>query len=457
MIDRTNIMSPAEWAYIVSAGQWLPAKHLRIINTKLMEIAGGELTRLAVFLPPRHGKSELLSKYFPAWYLGHNPRERVILTSYESTFATSWGRKCRDLILRYGKSHFPDKIELSPDRSSASDWEIKGHGGGMITTGAGGAITGRGANLLIIDDPHKNAEEANSRTQRDNIWDWYTSTALTRLEPGGALILIQTRWHEDDLAGHILREARAEGGEQWEVISLPALAEPGDPLGRAPGQPLWPERFPVDELQKIKRVLGAYWWNALYQQRPVPPGGEVFKREWFHIVKDWPRAGKKVRFWDQAGTADGGDYTAGAFLCLHEGRLYIVDMVRGQWSPHNVVENVKLTAALDGKEIPIRIEQEGGSSGKQTIHTYVTSHLIGYDARGIKPLLSKELRANPVSALAQAGNLFLVEGPWNKAFIDEFTMFPRGENDDQVDAVSGGFQYLATAPRPLKVRAKSTQ
>ena len=177
-----------------------------------------------VTLPPRHGKSQLISQYFPAWYLGTFPDRRTILTSYEAGFAAGWGRRARDVLEEFGPEVF--EVSVREDSSAADRWDINGHVGGMITAGVGGAITGRGADLLIIDDPVKNSEDAASKTMRDKAWEWYQSTAYTRLEPGGAIILVMTRWNEDDLAGRILKESQT-GGEKWEVMNLPAIAEEG--------------------------------------------------------------------------------------------------------------------------------------------------------------------------------------------------------------------------------------
>lgn len=215
-------MTPAGFAHRVSGGKWVCPPHLDLLNRKLMGVATGEITRLLVTMPPRHGKSEFISKYFPAWYLGTFPDRRFVLTSYEADFAMSWGRKVRDLLQQHGESYFG--ITIRPDTTAANRWTIAGRAGGMDTSGVGGPLTGKGADVLVIDDPVKNAEEAGSETYRNKAWDWYTSTAYTRLEPGGAVILIQTRWHEDDLAGRILSQVGA-GGEPWHVLSMPALSD----------------------------------------------------------------------------------------------------------------------------------------------------------------------------------------------------------------------------------------
>lgn len=455
-VRKLAYYSPAGYAFTASYSQWEAAPHLVRLTELLLRIEKGELRRLMVFMPPRHGKSELISRYFPAWYLARHPDRRVILASYESDFAASWGRKTRDTLNEWAEALHPN-VKVNPDSSSASRWDILGHTGGMITAGAGGPITGRGGHLIIIDDPVKNAEEANSRTIRERVWEWYRSTLYTRLEPGGAIILIMTRWHEDDLAGRIIADSR-ETGEEWEILNLPAIAEENDPLGRQPGEALWPARFPREELDRIRLTLGSYWWNALYMQRPLPPGGEMFKREWFAIVEDYPRDARFVRFWDIAGTAGGGDYTVGALLAYKDGIIWVVDVTRGQWSPAEVETVVRQTAEMDGKHVPVRIEEEGGGSGKALIHSFITRIIPGWDVRGCRPLSGKETRANPLAALAEAGNLRLVRGGWNRDLIDEFSIFPRGDHDDIVDAVSGGYAEIITNLKPpARIRAKSVR
>ena len=251
--------SPATFAEEVSNGRWRAMPHLQMIDRELVRASSREITKIMVNLPPRHGKSELISKYFPAWYLGNFPDQRVILTSYNSHFACMWGRQVRDILKLYGKDYFD--IGISPTARAVDSFAIADAMGGMDSVGAGGSLTGRGADLMIIDDPVKSDKEANSKLIRENLWDWYRSTAFTRLEPNGIIVMIMTRWHEDDICGRILAEE-----DDWNLIKLPAIAEENDPLGRAPGTALWEERFNLDALIMKRKVSGIYWFSAMYQQ-----------------------------------------------------------------------------------------------------------------------------------------------------------------------------------------------
>jgi predicted phage terminase large subunit-like protein len=435
-------ISPRVFARKASGGKWSCPRHLEYLNDRLLDVAAGKCKRLMVFLPPRHGKSEFISKYFAAWYLGTFPDRRVILTSYEADFAAQWGRRARELIEEFGKLSFVETVGVMPDSSAASRWDIKGRVGGMVTAGVGGPITGKGGHLIIIDDPVKNAEQASSTTYREKAWEWYQSTLYTRLEPNGAIILIMTRWNQGDLAGRILQDMQ-NGGERWDIINLPAIAEDDDQIGRSPGTPLWPDRFGVPELENIKRTVGSYYWTALYQQRPTPQEGGMFKRQWFPIIDAAPHGlVSRVRRWDLAASQQKGDYTAGLLMGKKEGRFYVLDLQHVRESPAGVESLVKQTAQVDGHDVEIRMEREPGSSGLNTIDYYARRVLEGYNFKGIPSTGPKEVRAQPVSAAAEAGNVILVRGSWNAAFLDEVTLFPNGDHDDIVDVLSGAFTDL---------------
>lgn len=268
--------TPLDLAKLTWGEQLLTPPHLQLLNSKLVQVATGDIRRLLITMPPRHGKSMLTSEHFPAWYLGTFPDRQVILASYEAEFASHWGGLARNVLEEYGHVF---GVTVNSGTSAKNNWGIAGRRGLMKTAGVGGAITGKGAHLLIIDDPVKNAEEANSYVMRQKTWEFYQSTARTRLEPGGSVVVIQTRWHGDDLAGRLITQSRRHS-QQWEIFNLPAIAGQDDPIGRKPGDALWPERYNEQELRAIREDVGEYVWAALYQQRPQSDEGGKIKREW---------------------------------------------------------------------------------------------------------------------------------------------------------------------------------
>lgn len=421
-------------------------RHLMHISRELVRASSVGGARIILCVPPRHGKSELVSKFFPAWYLGVYPNRRVILASYEADFAASWGRKARSILEEHGHIF---GVKVSCDSSAANRWDIDGHDGGMMTAGVGGPVTGKGADLLIVDDPVKNYEDAHSETIRERTWNWWTSTAYTRLEPNGSAIVIQTRWHEDDLCGRILREL---AHENWREIRFPAIAEDNDVLGRRIGEALWPSRFDAQRLAAIKKTIGSYQWSALYQQRPTAPEGDFFQRAWLPIVEVAPTECERCRAWDKAGTEDGGDYSAGVLMAKDaDGVWYIEDVVRGQWNSFQRERIILQTTQMDaakyaGRKYSVHLEQEGGSGGKHSAEITVKS-LAGFEVSVERPTGKKEVRASPLASQAAAGNVKIIRGVWNREFIDELCTFPSGTHDDQVDAAAAAFNRLALLTR----------
>ena len=407
-------------------------------------MAAGRTRRLALFAPPRHGKSVITSHYFPAWFLLTHPEKRVILTSYEADFAAQWGRKVRDTVTRWGPVF---GVRVRQDSKAADRWEIEKHGGGMQTAGAGGPIIGKGADLFVIDDPVKNAEEALSPTYRQKLWDWYHSTADTRFEPRAGVVLTQQRWHTRDLGGWLV----AEQPRDWRAVSIAALAEEGDVLRRPVGAALWPERYPVEELER-KRRNAPTWFAAQYQQRPLDLEGGFFRGlERVAVLPAAPtddQYAARVRHWDLAATESQAgadpDWTVGALVGRHRGGGYhVLDLARARVGPRGVRDLIRQTAQRDGKAVRIRIEREGGASGKIAAQSIVTGELSGYSAYAVTPKGSKAERAEPWGAQIEAGNVSIVRAGWNAALLDEHRSFPTGAHDDIVDACSGAFAAVA--------------
>lgn len=263
-----DLSTPACFASKVSRGRWRLVSHIDAIDRAIMDtIRRRSAPILVIEAPPRHGKSELVSRYLPAWFLGRFPDKRVLLAAYGAGFARQWGRKARELLEEHGPSLFG--VAVRGDLRSASEWGLVGREGGMVTSGVGGPMTGRGADLLIIDDPIKNSQQSDSETIRDSLWDWWQSTASTRIEPGGCAILIATRWNVDDLSGRLIRDSESGNGQKVSRLRLPALAEEHDVLGRSFGAALWPERYSSEYLERQRQALNPAWWQALYQQRPA--------------------------------------------------------------------------------------------------------------------------------------------------------------------------------------------
>jgi len=454
---RTLISNPA-WhpctmAQHVSGGRWKGYAHLHLLADKLLEVAAGVCPRLMVQMPPRHGKS-LLVNYFCAWYLGLYPDRRVIVASYESDLAASLGRRAREIFEEHGREFWG--LSVRDDSKAAHRWDIADHEGGMITAGARGAITGRGAHLGVIDDPIRDEVQASSPTFRNRTWDWYLSTFSTRLQDGGSIILIQTRWHEDDLSGRLL-QAQEAGGDQWDVIQLPAIAEEPERIGpwsRDPGEALCPQLIPLEMLEATRERLGPYWWATLYQQRPYPRGGGLFQVEGIEIVDDVPPHLLTCRGWDLAASLHG-KQTAGVLLAKDpQGGYFVLDSVAGKWQPGARDQIIQATASRDGYVTRIAIEQEPGSGGVAQVHALARA-LSGYTVEGIRATGSKEVRAGPLASQINVGNVKLLRAPWNASLLAELESFPTGEYCDQVDALSHAFGVLAgrSAGDPIYLQA----
>lgn len=298
--------------------------HIKHLISALERVDRGDLKRLIISMPPRNGKSETVSRKFPAWYLGRHPDNNVIMASYAFTLVRGFSKDVRDIIeSRRYKIVFD--ISTADDSRQVKDWDIAGHTGGLLAQGVGGSITGYGAHLFIIDDPFKDQKEAESQLNRENVWDWYRSVVLTRLEPNAAIIIVQTRWHQDDLVGRILK---GEDAKDWEVINFPALATADDILGRKEGEALWPERYSVDTLLKTKREVGSRIWSALYQGSPLDPESQKFKREWFQYYDNLPKDILRRGGGEDTATSlqASNDNTSLVDVCLDkEGFLYVDD------------------------------------------------------------------------------------------------------------------------------------
>lgn len=398
---------------------YVSANHHRLIAEKLEAVERGEIDRLMIFMPPRHGKSELASKRFPAWCLGRQPRRQIIAASYNSDLASDFGRNVRNIVAEPEFRQVFPSVSLAPDSQAANRMNTN-HGGTYVAAGVGTAVTGRGADIALIDDPFKDREEADSERRRDVVWDWYRSTLFTRLMPNGAIVLIQTRWHEDDLAGRLLE---AEG-DQWEVLDLPAI----NPAGEA----LWPEWYDVDALTRIKNTIGQREWSALYQQQPQPDDGTFFQRDWF---KTWTKL-PDVRYYgtsDYAVTDGGGDYTVHRIWGVDgKGEIYRVDGWRDRTTSDVWIEK-KLD--LIAKYKPLCWFGEGGVIQKAIepmLKRRMQERRIFCRMDWLPSVADKPTRARAFQAMAASGRVHFEQG----ADIGEHLVFPAGKNDDDVDCSS---------------------
>ncbi len=388
-------------------------------------------------MPPRHGKSELASVRFPAWYLGRNPDHRIILACYGADLATRLSRHVRATIdsPRF-QAVFPGVV-LAQDSRAVDAWDLRGRRGGLKASGVGGPLTGHGAHLLIIDDPVKNREEADSATVRQSVWDWYTSTAYTRLEDDGAVLVIQTRWHEDDLTGRLLAAQGTDpAADQWTVLHMPALSDDGGPL--------WPERYSLKDLERIRATVGPRDWQALYMGRPTPPEGSIFRLADIRVEDRSPDGLRWCRGWDLAASArTTADFTVGALCAVDaENRLWIRDLYRRRQTWPQTVADMAALATQEPGTI-WAIEQAGfQTAAVQQLAADARFNCICI--RGVQADRDKVTRALPWSGR----QIRMVRGPWNQELIAEMIAFPHGQHDDQVDAISTAWAALAGTAQP---------
>lgn len=389
--------------------------------------------------------SETTSRLFTAYYLNRYPDRWVGVNSYAADLAYTLSRASRENYLAAGGP-------FSRMSMGVGHWET-GKGGGLWAAGVGGPIAGKGFNLGIIDDPLKNAEEASSEVIRARHQEWYQSTFYTREEPGGAIILIMTRWHELDLGGWLLSEEQGESPEGWHVLHLPAFRE--DPLDlpascsreedwREEGEALCPERYPSEKLEKIRDRISGYYFSALYQGKPRPREGTIFRLEWLPIRDAAPVAASRIRAWDLAASdSKDSDFSVGTLMArTPEGMFATLHVRRGQWTPAVRDRIIGDTAKEDGPGVPIWIEQEPGSGGKAQVDAIIRQ-LPGYAVRAERPTGDLRTRAEPWAAQCEAGNFYFARGDWNRAVRDELLGFDTAAHDDCVASGALAFNKLA--------------
>lgn len=415
--------------------------HHEVLFKKLEQVQEGKIKRLMIFMPPRHSKSESASVQFPAWYIGKDKDKNIITASYASSLATDFGRQVRNLIKTKEYQNIFD-TRLAEDSEAKDKWHTNGRGA-YNAVGVGGAVTGKGADLLLIDDPTKNRQDAESKVIRDGVWDWYKSTARTRLSPDGAIVIIMTRWHKDDLAGRIL--ANSEKGE-WDIVEFPAIAI-HDEEHRKQGEALWAGHFTLDHLEAIKKDIGIYEWSALYQQNPVASESQEFKEEWVKTV-EYDALPKDVRKFATIDTAltkkEESDYTGVTLNYVDARNNWYIDATRYRLDAKAIIELIfKLHS--DGFE-KIGIEEGAFTHAVKPFlddemrkrNTF--PHIVMLKHKGVQ----KELRIRALVPRYSHGSILHIKGK-TQELEDEMFSFPKGIHDDVLDSLAYQMQIAQPA------------
>ena len=431
LMERRNSFYTFVQDTILTKPNYVDGAHIRILCDHAQQVAEGKIDRLIITLPPRHMKSTIMSEAFPAWCLGRDPQTEVIISSYNDGQAAKMMTASRLLMeeAEY-KRTFPGMRWV---QDNIHDAMLDGKHNGrpnLISRGPGSGITGSGGDIIILDDLFKSNEDAYSLARRDKVDEWYRTTILTRLSPGGRIIAVGTRWHYDDLIGRLMED------DGWTILHMPAISDDGNAL--------WPERYSIAALLQIKEAMGSHRFSAIYQGTPTPSEGGRFKRSWFQYTDEpLPPTARRVRYYDMAATEADGDWTVGLLMAIDDatGRIVIEDVDRGQRSVASNEEHLLLTAKRDGPSTYIRMEEEGGSSGQTATRAY-SKLLAGYPFSSSRPTGAKDPRAAAFAAALERGDVKLLRGKWNRDYVDELCEFPYGLHDDQVDASSGAYNYL---------------
>jgi predicted phage terminase large subunit-like protein len=472
-LGRSSFIGFAQYIY----DQYRPDPFHEKLGEIFDQIVSGELQFVIINAPPQHGKSTSASELLPAYWLGRRPNDPVAIASYNADLAHSKSRKAREIVESeafanlFGAHATRDEpsVEISDTSAAVDNWRLMTpHRGGVRATGVGGGLTGHAVMLGIIDDPLKGFEEAQSETIREARWAWYQTEFRTRINEGGCILIILTRWHPDDLVGKLLSMV-GEYTDKFKVFRFPAIAETQevrdinnkflglpvgepDPLGRVPGEPLAPQRFSLDSLLKLQGSISPQYWGSLYDGVPRLREGNWFKRDWFNLVLKSPKFGRRVRYWDKAASENTSGAATASVLMLKttDGKYYIEHVIQ-VWLKPGERETLILKTAKDdadrfGSKFAVQnyVEQEPGSGGKESAQA--TIDLLtknGYSMKRDLPTGDKNIRLEPFAAQAQLGNVHMVVDDWNERYLDEMTAIPYAVRRDQGDATSGAFNRLA--------------
>jgi len=483
ILARRRLLHFTQMTHPAYSAGWVHDDICRRLERFSAQVAAGQSPRLMILVPPRHGKSELASIRFPAWHLGHYPQHEIINVGYNLDLPMKFSRKVREISRDpLYTAIFPD-TQLDPDSQSVEAWNTT-KGGGFTAAGVGGGITGKGAHILIVDDPIKNQEEADSVLVRDKLWDWYQSTAYTRLAPGGGVLCIETWWNDDDLAGRLQVAMRKDPeADQFEIVRYPALSEAWEyrdvdtgeihrfhveqpdaqklELLRPKDECLHEARYPTAALKRIRANLQPRIWSALYQQNPVPDEGMYFKREYFRYANHPPPVSHGARVftaWDFAiGEKQQNDWTVGATVMQDEmDTLYVLDVFRMKADSLHIIEAM-LDVAERWGSIPGVAYQMGAEDGQiwRSIEPLLKKRMAErklfppYEV--LRPLTDKMARARPLQGRLQQGRVVFPEGAdWVAQAEQELLRFPAGAHDDVVDALAWVVHLCLASPPPQR-------
>jgi predicted phage terminase large subunit-like protein len=422
--------------------EYQPARHHRILLDKLERLTKGEFDRLLICMPPGHGKSSYTSLVFPAWYMGLHPDHKILAASHTVKLSEDWSRKVKGIIGTEGYRRVFPGCSLSSETNSANRWETT-EGGQYRAAGVGTGIAGFRADLVVVDDPYRSQEDADSRVIRDKIWQWWGTDMLTRLKPGGKVVLIQTRWNLADIAGMVLEESP----DEWEQLVLPAFAKEDDPMGRAPGEALWPGWIDENALERIKSgpAMSSRSWSSLYQQEPVPEGGGILKAHWWELwqEEEYPPCDFVVAAVDTAtSTKTTADFSACAvFGVFKDGplsRLILLHAWQERLDLPDLCDRIERT----GRQYQVdKFLIEGKSSGIEVVRE-LQRRSAKYSIQNINPTHDKIARAYAIQGVFESGCVYAPDRKWADLVITACAHFPAGAHDDMVDAVVHAVSYL---------------
>ena len=432
-VAQTKFLAYAKHVY----EGFIEGRHHRVIAEKLEDIASGNLKRLIINMPPRHSKSELASYLMPSWFLGRNPKLKIIQATMNTELAVRFGRKVRDLIADPIYAEIFPKTDLKPDSQAAGRWETSA-GGEYFAAGVGAAMTGRGADLLIIDDPHSE-QDALSASAYDTAYEWYTSGPRQRLQPGGTIIIVQTRWSKKDLTGRLLgAQAKDIMADQWDIVEFPAILPSGEPL--------WHEFWKKEELLKVKASLSPGKWNAQWQQDPTSDDIAMVKREWWQLWEreDTPRLDYIIQSYDTAySKKETADYSAittwGVFEPKENGEqhLILLDAKKGRWNFPELKEiAVEQNEYWEPDMMLIEAKASGSSLADELrlINLPVTTYSPGRRKGGGG--MDKTTRMHMVSPIFESGKVWYPDERFADEVIEEVASFPNGDHDDYCDSMT---------------------